>query len=196
MKLCLECGTPLTGRQKQFCSIPCRNKPLGRAHGGRNKNAVKVICENCGDIFKVPLGRATKTKVRACSRKCLGVIQSRERTGVVRPTLGIQTYRRARKDACERCGSTTNLCVHHRDEDRYNNDPANLETFCRHCHQLHHRCVDNLPRGPRGGLATVTRYCVQCGGPFRSKTKNQRCCSFSCARALDHARRRVVGFDQ
>lgn len=152
MKLCQECGTPLTGRQKQFCSISCRNKPLGRATGGHNKNSVKVVCESCRAVFRVPLSRAVKTRVRACSRKCLGEIQSRERKGTfgVGPENGywkggIQTYRQHRKDVCERCGSTRHLVVHHKDENRCNNDPSNLETLCKRCHQIHHHCELSLP---------------------------------------------------
>ena len=52
--------------------------------------------------------------------------------------LGIQTYRRAKKDKCEWCGSTKNLIVHHADENRYNNNLDNLVTLCRACHQKIH----------------------------------------------------------
>ena len=52
--------------------------------------------------------------------------------------LGIQTYRRAKKDKCEWCGSTKNLIVHHADENRYNNNLDNLVTLCRACHQKFH----------------------------------------------------------
>ncbi len=41
---------------------------------------------------------------------------------------------RARDGACTRCGTTTNLSVHHADGDWRNNDPANLVTLCRRCH--------------------------------------------------------------
>lgn len=33
------------------------------------------------------------------------------------------------KESCERCGSKRFLVVHHRDHDRQNNDPRNLEHF-------------------------------------------------------------------
>lgn len=46
--------------------------------------------------------------------------------------------RKHRKDACEQCGSTDSLEVHHKDEDRTNNNPANLETLCGPCHRSHH----------------------------------------------------------
>ena len=60
--------------------------------------------------------------------------------------LGIQTYRRAKKTSCEWCGSNKNLCVHHKDENRYNNDINNLITICKRCHQAHHT-VRNMTTG-------------------------------------------------
>lgn len=143
---CQECGSILIGRQKFFCSIECRNRANGRKTGGWNKKPMPwVICRNCAIMFQVHPSRKAKTNVQACSRKCLGEIQSRERKGKTRPELGIQTYRRARKSACERCGTTERLLVHHKDEDRYNNELSNLETLCRRCHQIHHHCERNLP---------------------------------------------------
>lgn len=50
-------------------------------------------------------------------------------------------YSRSRKyakAACERCGETERLHVHHRDQDITNNDPTNLETLCVACHNRHH----------------------------------------------------------
>jgi hypothetical protein len=66
---------------------------------------------------------------------------------------GIGIYRKQRKDSCERCGSTKFLCVHHKDEDRSNNVPSNLETVCKRCHQIEHECwkafegVTTIPKG-------------------------------------------------
>jgi hypothetical protein len=56
----------------------------------------------------------------------------------------MKTYRRPWrlhvKDHCERCGfkaeDTKQLDVHHKDWDKTNNDPANLETLCPPCHRL------------------------------------------------------------
>lgn len=43
---------------------------------------------------------------------------------------------------CERClkqGRTeVATVVHHRDGNEWNNDPDNLESLCRQCHELHH----------------------------------------------------------
>jgi hypothetical protein len=44
-----------------------------------------------------------------------------------------------KKKKCERCSSKKQLCVHHKDRDRKNNKPDNLETICRLCHIEEHR---------------------------------------------------------
>mgnify|MGYP000871709821 CR=1 FL=1 len=48
---------------------------------------------------------------------------------------GISMYQKRRKSRCERCGSTKNLMVHHKDHNRSNNEPSNLETLCWSCHE-------------------------------------------------------------
>jgi hypothetical protein len=54
-------------------------------------------------------------------------------------------YKDYLKDACECCGSTRFICGHHKDRDRSNNDPSNIETLCKRCHQIEHSCTENLP---------------------------------------------------
>jgi 5-methylcytosine-specific restriction endonuclease McrA len=50
--------------------------------------------------------------------------------------------RRYLKIACESCGfvpeQERQLEIHHIDQDRLNNDPANLQTLCSNCHSLIH----------------------------------------------------------
>jgi 5-methylcytosine-specific restriction endonuclease McrA len=59
-------------------------------------------------------------------------------------TTGINAnyYRRiafeAYGEACQRCGSTRNVDVHHKDENRHNSDLSNLEVLCRSCHSKAH----------------------------------------------------------
>lgn len=49
-------------------------------------------------------------------------------------------YRKlVKKDRCLRCEATENLCVHHKDENHLNNDPANLEVLCMSCHSSMHK---------------------------------------------------------
>lgn len=44
-----------------------------------------------------------------------------------------------KKELCNRCGSTSNLCVHHVNDDHYDNEPSNLEVLCVSCHMSHHK---------------------------------------------------------
>jgi hypothetical protein len=50
----------------------------------------------------------------------------------------------ARRDACELCGSTHILEVHHKDRDPWNNEPENLICLCDTCHKYEHKRHDNL----------------------------------------------------
>lgn len=43
---------------------------------------------------------------------------------------GISTYTQHKKSKCEVCGGTKNLMVHHKDGNRKNNSPSNLQTLC------------------------------------------------------------------
>lgn len=43
------------------------------------------------------------------------------------------------KRECNRCGSTEQLVVHHRDGVHTNNRPDNLEVLCSPCHSSHHK---------------------------------------------------------
>lgn len=49
-------------------------------------------------------------------------------------SCGRNEYQRQRKDKCERCGSTNRLCVHHINDDHFDNRPENLQTLCNSCH--------------------------------------------------------------
>ena len=41
--------------------------------------------------------------------------------------------------ACQRCGGKKRLGVHHRDRNKHNQTPANLEILCHRCHMREHR---------------------------------------------------------
>lgn len=44
--------------------------------------------------------------------------------------------RKYKKDACEKCGRKNRLEIDHIDRNRSNNEPSNLQTLCRPCHNI------------------------------------------------------------
>ena len=99
------------------------------------------LCETCGapmarKRFNGRLEDRTRFLTRKnCSQSC----------GNARTEIQPNSHRwRARqvknREACEECGTTENLHVHHDDRDVTNNDPSNLKTLCGSCHlKLHWR---------------------------------------------------------
>lgn len=52
---------------------------------------------------------------------------------------GITGYRNLiTKEECIWCSSTDHLLIHHKDENRYNNELDNLIVLCKQCHQKYH----------------------------------------------------------
>ena len=41
------------------------------------------------------------------------------------------------KDQCSHCGTTEKLCIHHKNDDHYDNRLENLEILCHSCHMSH-----------------------------------------------------------
>lgn len=80
--------------------------------------------------------------------------------------------RRHRKDACEDCGATNGLHVHHVDRDPSNNDPSNLRTMCGSCHLKLHWREDRGTRRPpaRHGDAPQQEQ----KGPYRPRAEEKR----------------------
>lgn len=121
------------------------------------------LCEKCGE--PIPIGKYKSAKY--CSKRCrvaAGSYKYRVKKGLIQKPgvgsggnqlgednhmykTGIGSFRKRALDfygeKCNRCGSTLNICVHHRNEDRTNNKIENLEVLCKSCHQNHH-CIRNL----------------------------------------------------
>src|SRR5215469_15575787 len=65
------------------------------------------------------------------------------------------------QSACERCGTTSQLNLHHNDRDRSNNSAENLQTLCAPCHTRWHWAHDKKPKRRHSPTCTV------CGKPAR-----------------------------
>lgn len=76
---------------------------------------------------------------------------------------------------CQKCGSSYDLCVHHKismkPNDKRYNDPSNLIVLCRSCHMAHHRNKGDLHTPPPPP-----------GNPFgrRGKGPPVKCKIFGC----------------
>lgn len=102
------------------------------------------VCENCGEEFsrRQFCDRMEDAEIflkrRHCSRVCGN---SRK---VLKPKSYHYRARKHRKPACECCGLTAKLHVHHLDQDHTNNDPSNLQTLCTYCHRFVHGLMARL----------------------------------------------------
>jgi len=142
-------------------------------------------CETCGLLLERKRfggrleDRGVFLRRRFCSRVC--------GYAYVKPDAVKDTHhwraRKHRKDACETCGATDRLHVHHKDRDPFNDDRANLQTLCDSCHlRLHWRedraeRIAAMPRKP-------PKSCVICGGEFRPRHRRIQTCSPECKSAL------------
>lgn len=73
---------------------------------------------------------------------------------------------------CRRCGNHAVL-VHHRNEDRSDNGPDNLEPMCKRCHQILHGCTNNLPKHP----TFKDKSCTECAARFSPTGPRSKYCS-------------------
>jgi hypothetical protein len=94
--------------------------------------------------------------------------------------------RQHRKPACEECGVTRRLHVHHKDRDRTNNDPGNLATLCGSCHLKLHWREDREKRLAANPFVQRRQpsVCVICEGEFFPRHKRTQTCSPACKAGL------------
>lgn len=119
---CIDCPEVFvpTGNNTQRC-VPCRKA-----------NHLKVCKERWKRTY-VKKGRADQTGSRNPGWK-----------GGTSPAYYRKVGFEAHGKTCA-CGREAVL-IHHKDEDRTNSSPDNLEPLCKRCHQLHHNCAANLPQ--------------------------------------------------
>lgn len=150
-KTCVVCSTlfytPKHRLHKQTtCSVKCSIET--------RKTQVQVECYVCKkELWRRPCKLNNKSGLQFCSRTCKEFAQSlRGGCKQVQPSHygtgnGISRYRNATltpESKCA-CGVTHKflLVVHHRDGDRNNNDPTNLEVTCFNCHAMRHLKKDS-----------------------------------------------------
>lgn len=142
---CKKCGILFLKRisfikenGNNFCSTTCSSL--------FKRNRVKLICAHCSVEFeraKSDLNNS-KTGTYFCSRTCKDKGQSYIEK--IFPTHYRGNSYRIKAlallgEKCNKCGYSDDILaleVHHKDENRDNNDITNLEVLCCNCHRIHH----------------------------------------------------------
>lgn len=147
--ICDECKEkfwhPLR-RVRRYCSLPCSR--LG------SRNRIDLHCGSCNNpITRNPFRlKNAKSGLLFCSRQCKDRAQRLDGRPELHP-LHYGTARGDRSDVyrpiafenhgklCNRCGYDRHeevLRVHHRDRNKRNRKPENLEVLCPTCHDEEH----------------------------------------------------------
>lgn len=167
---CQQCGNPVSGASRKFCSTRC----VGLAQTRR----INLSCENCGAAFTTPPGRMKYGRGRFCSHGCASAFNSR--TGkigrnLIRKTDGrfpklarteigakaraqfVQALRLGqivRPAYCERCRKECVPDGHHSDYSK----PLDVQWLCRSCHvSVHHHALDTILMANYGRRAESAR---------------------------------------
>lgn len=130
----------------KYCSRKCLAKAQLRGKF--------VYCDQCGKkIWRAPAQlKRPKSGKFFCSKSCQTLWRNKFYSGSNHPFWkgGIRSYRDKYKKillkakvlpVCSRCSYNNEivLAVHHKDGNRKNNNPENLEWLCRNCHYLIHK---------------------------------------------------------
>jgi 5-methylcytosine-specific restriction endonuclease McrA len=134
-KSCRHCGTTYvpTGPHSVFCSRPCKNKARWTKERERRRLEGRPVGKRGGNYGRTgPDHWAYKHGIDYFKTRLSPAVRERDRT-------------------CQRCAVDLTdappgfWCVHHKDHDRTNQAPENLELLCKRCHQVEHRCWEKLP---------------------------------------------------
>lgn len=167
-RTCERCGTGFCARQKdidagfgKFCSRKCAG--ASRKGVSIKEKIPNTKCAYCGNLFYKVASRQSSSSLYFCCREHKDLGQKlqndikdiwpthygmTEKDGrlVPRDNPNIRTHYRTTAlemglNECERCGYDKYpaiLHVHHKDHNRSNNEPSNLEILCPRCHVVHH----------------------------------------------------------
>lgn len=138
VKTCPTCGEDFScakriGNSRMYCSDKCAYEAT------KECGSVALECTVCQKPF-----RRSPSKVNdgppCCSIQCRGALFRTSKPARASSARGWLKTRKA-IISCERCSYDEHpeiLVVHHRDHDRRNNEPRNLEVLCPNCHALEH----------------------------------------------------------
>lgn len=125
------------------------------------KQEPEKYCKQCGKKMERKRYNGTLESNHAfnrrkyCDLQCAGMAKRHKE-----PSIDALRKRYAHLvgDVCERCGTTENLGLHHKDGNPANNDPSNLMTLCNSCHTKWHWENGKKPHKEKS-------VCAVCGKP-------------------------------
>lgn len=113
------------------------------------------FCECCGSVMhRKRFGERLEDlsvfkKRRFCSLTCANT-----RTDLTKHGYSWRARKHLKKK-CEACGYAKVLQAHHIDQDKANNEPENIQTLCKHCHDFWHTTARRLGRAVAGRMASL-----------------------------------------
>jgi len=179
--------------------IMCYAFSMGRPKGNINKKhkpQTTSICKQCGKAI-IHYPSITRS---FCSKICKATYQETHLLGRNNPNWkedkfyysnphSLQKLIKRRDIYCQKCGSPSNLEVHHKDGNHFNNNDGNLTLLCKNCHAQEHLQngqpeVVSLILSTRKYHRRPSRNCPICGKEFTPRDNRIRCCSRQCAAKL------------
>lgn len=128
-RVCIKCGgdiPPEKYKNAKYCGARCRAAFISLRHAYKT-GRIKTPGVGSGGNQQGENNHQYKTGIGTYSKK------------------GFQTFGKV----CNRCTAEAVL-IHHKDHDRKNNKPENLEPLCKSCHQRHHETRDEKGRYTKG----------------------------------------------
>lgn len=118
-----------------------------------NKMSIKQMSEEVGVHYDTIKKFCSSNGIKglhqgAQPRNKNAIIHGRGRNTIMRLAQRVVMEGGRATKTCERCGLRNpleNFPIHHKDRNRSNNEPTNLEIVCHTCHNLEHN-----PERPRG----------------------------------------------
>lgn len=116
------------------------------------KQEEKKYCECCGgEMLRKRFNRRLEDlsafqKRRFCSLSCANT-----RTDLTKHGYSWRA-RKHLKEKCEACGYKRALQAHHLDQNQANNEPENIQTLCKHCHDFWHTTAKRLGKKVAGKM--------------------------------------------
>lgn len=154
---CKECGkieyvSPCRANKYCTCSVEC----LGKYNAKRYSTKIKKVCPVCGKIFEVKKSHAERRV--CCSKKCHNATLPTKFLGSGNPNYrgrvtNSDGYAKNTKFTVHRetvmqilgvSELPKTLLVHHKDGDKYNNDPHNLILLTHKWHTWLHKNIGNF----------------------------------------------------